>query len=233
MRHAGLLFWLGLALAFDTNAAEALYVRAQPTVPLLVSPSPEAVVVRRLAPGDPLGVLGRENGFVNVQTADGVTGWMRETELTAIAPPAARVAELERELASLRSQLAETQSALQNAQARLRQAQLAANDARASEADELAALTAERDRLQQTLAERDTALQALHNRVAELEMAREAARLLAEQRGREPSGISSARTPLELGLAGAAGLGLALLGAWFGNAIARRRLRHRYHGLEL
>ena len=106
-----LLSILGMALlSGGANAAvETLYVKAQPSVALTAAPAPDAVTVRRLTPGDALTVVGRQPGFVNVQLADGVQGWLRDADVTNTAPPAQRVATLEQESAELRRQLAAAQ----------------------------------------------------------------------------------------------------------------------------
>lgn len=231
--HVG-IFMLGLALLPDAFAAEeeSLYVRAQPAVALLSTPSAEAVIVRRLTPGDSVTVLGREAGFVNVQ-AGPVAGWMRETDLTAAVPPTQRVAQLETELADVRRQLSVAGNTLRNAQAELQQARQSAAAARDSGADRAAEILAERDTLKTTLAAAQAQIETLSTRLAELEMAREAAQLLAEQ---QPATIDRYRgrfSNQELLSAALGAVFFALLGMWLGTMRWQRRLRQRYHGLEL
>jgi hypothetical protein len=234
-----LLSILGTALLLNSAqaAVETLYVQAQPVVALTSTPSPDAVIVRRLTPGDPLIVVGRQPGFVHVQLADGVQGWLRDSDVTAAAPPIQRIAVLERENTQLRQQLATAQDELRGAQARLRQAQQAATTARESGAGEAAALETERDSLRARLATREVEVTQLQTRVAELEMAQQmaqdAARLLATRETHNPGSDAARFSRNELIGAAAVALGLALSGAWFGMSAARRRLRQRYHGLDL
>lgn len=234
-----LLSLLGAALLSGgvQAAVETLYVRAQPTVALIATPAPGAVTVRQLTPGDALTVVGRQPGFVNVELADGVQGWLRDADVTATAPQAPRIAALETESAALRQQLAGAQEELRNAQARLRRAEQATAAARESGAGEAATLEAQRDRLQEQLTARDAELGKLRDRVAELEMAQQmaqdAARLLATREAQQPSAKASRFSRNELIGGAAAALALVLAGIWFGTTAARRRLRQRYHGLDL
>lgn len=225
------------ATAAPAAATETLYLRAQASIPLLATPSATAVAVRQMTPGDAVTVLGRQAGFVNVQAADGVQGWLRETDLTAVAPPTARVAELEREADRLRGELASTQDSLDAAEGRLRQARQAAASARESGADQSATLQAENTGLREQLATAADEISRLETRLTEIEtaqrVARESAELLASRQPPEESLVSSRFSNLELIAGAAAALGLVLFGVWFGTASARRRLRRRYHGLEL
>lgn len=224
------------AVPAASSPPETLYVRIEPSVALLAMPSDTATPAGELAPGDAVTVLGRQAGFVNVR-AGGVQGWLRETELTSVAPPAARVAELEQELSRLRAELATARDALDAAEARLRQAREAAANARASGADASAALQAENTALREQLAAAGNEVSRLKARLAEIEtnreVAREAAQLLAAQQPAEGSIESPRFSRVEIGAGLAAAIGLPLLGVWFGISIARRRLRRRYHGLEL
>lgn len=236
-RSIGALFVALLLMPVAQAAVETAYVRAQPAVPLFSTPSADAVVIRQLTPGDALVVLARQPGFVNVQLADGVQGWVRDTDQTASAPGGARVAALEEETVRLGADLATARSELATAQARLRQAQQATASARDSGADQAAALQAERDRLQEQLAAAETSLGRLRNRVAELEMAQQmnqdAARLLASRQPEEAGGSAARFAARDIAVAAILAVGIALLGAWFGMLNARRRLSRRYHGLEL
>lgn len=231
--HTLLFLLLGLCCApLAQSADEVLYVRAQAAIPLLSGPAAEAVVLRRLAPGDRLTVVSRQPGFVEVAMPDGASGWMRETDVTAVAPPAVRVSSLETEVDQLRRELATAQANLRNAQGELQQARAAANSARTAGAGEIDVLRAERDRLQQALDARNLEFTQLTARVAELEMAQQAARLLAERKTAAPA--DRLHLPaMQWALAVLAAFALVLLGAWYGRANARRRLRQRYHGLEL
>jgi len=225
---------LSLLLApFVQAADETLYVRAQPSVALLSAPAADAVITHRLAPGDAVTVLGREAGFVNVQTGGDILGWMRETDLTAVVPAAQSVGQLENQAGELRRQLAAAQNALRTAQAELQQARQAAAAARSSGTNETAALTAERDALRQALDASSAELEPLRTRLAELEMAQDAAQLLAQ---RQPAGhrvMQNRFSPKELAITGIIAALLLLSGVWLGISTSRRRLRQRYHGLDL
>lgn len=233
--------WIGVLLVLllapaAQSAEETLYVRAQASVAVLSTPAAEATIVRRLTPGDSVAVLGREAGFVHVRVNDTTQGWMRETDLTAVAPPAQRVAQLEGQVDELRQQRDAAQASLRRAQSELQQAQQAqqaAAAARNSGADETSALQAERDALQQSLAASNAELASLRTRVAELEMAREAAELLAEQQPAAADFGQQRFSRTELVIAAATALLLAFAGIWVGMSSSRRRLRQRYHGLEL
>ena len=214
------------------SAEETLYLRTQPSIPLLSSTAADATVLRRLAPGEAARVLGRQAGFVNVDVA-GARGWLRETDLTAIPPPGVRVAELEGQVDKLGSELAASQAALRAAEAEARQARATASAARNAGADEAAGLAEERDALQQALSTSQAELAALRTQLAELEMAQDAQRLLAQQQPTTAPGAKTRFSLNELALGAAIGLLLAVFGAWLGTANARRRLRRRYHGLEL
>lgn len=219
------------------TAVETLYVHAAPSVPLLATPSPTAVVIRELAPGDALTVVGREAGFVNVQAADGIRGWLSETDLSATPPPAARVAELEQEVSRLGAELAAAKQALATSETRLRQARQAAAGARESGAEAATALQGENAALREDLARALADAEALESRLAAIEADRQAALDAAELLAatQPPDDTRTGATALTRQVA--AGLGMAilltLLGAWLGHARARRRLRRRYHGLEL
>lgn len=220
-----------------TPAVETLYVRAEPSAALLATPSTTAVVIRELTPGDAVTVLGRQAGFVNVQAADGVQGWLSETSLTGVLPPAVHVAQLEQEIAGLRKELAAVRASLERSEARLRAAQTAAANARESGADTSAALKSENDALQERLAAATAEVSGLKARLEDIEteqqIARDAAELLAARQPPEDSAASARFSNAELAAGLAVALGLAVMGAWFGTASARRRLRRRYHGLEL
>lgn len=230
--------WIGILLVLllapiAHSAEETQYVRAQASVAVLSTPAAEATIVRRLTPGDSVTVLGREAGFINVRVNDATQGWMRETDLTAVAPPAQRFAQLEGQADELRQQRDAAQAALRKAQFELQQAQQLVATARNSGANEAATLLAERDSLQQTLDARNAELATMRTRIVELEMAREAAELLAEQ---QPAarGFSQQRfSRAELVIAAGAALLLVFAGMWAGGSSSRRRLRQRYHGLEL
>lgn len=229
---------LALLLSAAVQAApETVYVRALPSVPLLSSPSADAIVVRRLTPGDALVVVGRQPGYVNVQLADAVQGWLQESNITTSAPPAARVTELEQALADGRAALATAQTQLTATQAQLRQAQQAASAARTSGAGRAEALEAENEQLRSQLAAAETELAGLRARVAELEMAQQmsqdAARLLAARKPVSADAPARRFTVGEIALAAGAVAILALLTGWLGYGSARRRLRQRYHGLDL
>lgn len=217
----------------EQPAVEILFVRPQPSVPMLSTPAANGIVVRQLSPGDRVTVLGRQAGFVNVQAADGVQGWLGETALTRAAPPAARVTELEQDLEQLRGELAAAQGRLRTTQARLRQAEESAAAARASGSDRSAQLEAANRDLQSALDAATARAQRLEADAAQLRLAQQAAQLLA---ARQPTGAaleSSRFSRAELASAAAAALALVLAGAWFGAARTRRRLRQRYHGMEL
>lgn len=221
----------------ETPAVETLYLRAQPSTALLATPAATAAAIRQLTPGDAVTVLGREAGFVNVQAADGVQGWLRETDLTSVAPAAMRVAELEREAARLREDLAGARDSLEATEARLRQARQATASARENGADESAALEAETADLRAKLAVATDEIARLEAQLTQIatdrQAAREAAELLAARQPAEDSLDASRFSNIELAVGAAAALGLALLGVWFGTATARRKMRRRYHGLEL
>ena len=235
MRSAKAIFLSGLMLVVPNlhAADETLYVRAQASVGLFTTPAADAVITRRLTPGDPVTVINRQGGFVNVEVESGVQGWLRETDLTAVAPASRQVTELETQVENLRQQLAAAQADLRTAQNELRQARNAASAASSSESGEIAALTTERDRLAAELETTRAEVVTLRERVTELEMAQSAARLLAEHQPAAASLKGRRYSAAELAAAGVAALLLALLGTWFGTASARRRLRRRYHGLEL
>ena len=230
--------WIGILLVLllapaAQSAEETLYVRAQPSVAVLSTPAAEAAIVRRLTPGDSVAVLGRQAGFVHVRINDTTQGWMRETDLTAVAPPAQRVAQLEGQVDELRQQRDAAQASLRRAQGELQQAQQAVAAARDSGANETSALQTQRDALQQSLAASEAELASLRTRVAELEMAREAAELLAEQQPAATDFSQQRFSRTELAIAAVAALLLAFAGMWLGRSSSRRRLRQRYHGLEL
>lgn len=230
--------WIGILLALliapvVQAAEEALYVRAQATIAVLSTPAADATIVRRLAPGDSVGVLGREGGFVHVQINETTQGWMRETDLTAVAPPAQRIAELEGQADELRQQRDAAQASLRRAQADLQQARQSIAAAQDSGADEAAQLLAERDALQQSLTASTAELSELRARNAEQEMARQAAELIAEQQPASTNFSEQRFSRVELAIAAAAALLLAFAGIWIGTSASRRRLRQRYHGLEL
>lgn len=229
------IFLLVLFSAAMARAAEeeALYVRAQPSVAVLSTPAADASIVRRLSPGDQVALLGREAGFVNVQINETTQGWMRETDLTAVAPATQRVSQLESQLDELRRQRDAAQASLRRTQTELQQAQQTVAAARTSGASEATALQAERDNLQQSLAARDAELAQLRTRVSELEMAREAAELLAEQQPVTPNFGQQRFSRTDLAVVASTALLLTLGGVWFGMSSSRRRLRQRYHGLEL
>lgn len=237
MRSTMGILMLGLVLSAAVSAAEeTLYVRTQPSVGLFTTPAADAVIVRRLTPGDPVTVITRQDGFVNVRAGAGIEGWLRETDLTAVVPATQRVGQLETEVNNLRQQLATAQSTLRTTQAELRQAKnaaAAASAANASESDEIRILTAERDRLEAELTTSRAEAVALQERASELQMAQSAARLLAEQQPATRSLAGNRYSTSELAAAGFAALVLTLLGTWLGTVSARRRLRRRYHGLEL
>lgn len=236
MRSTMGILMLGLMLSATVSAAdETLYVRAQPSVGLFTTPAADAVIVRQLTPGDPVTVINRQGGFVNVRVDSGVEGWLRETDLTAVVPATRRVGELEAEVNDLRRQLAAAQSTLRTTQNELRQARNVASAASDSESEQIGTLTAERGRLEAELAtaQAEAEAVALQERVTELEMAQSAARLLAERQPATNSLAGNRYSTSELAIAGFAALVLTLLGTWLGTASARRRLRRRYHGLEL
>ncbi|MBW3566671.1 MAG: TIGR04211 family SH3 domain-containing protein [Proteobacteria bacterium] len=234
MRSTMGILMLGLMLSATVSAAdETLYVRAQPSVGLFTTPAADAVIVRQLTPGDPVTVINRQGGFVNVRVDSGVEGWLRETDLTAVVPATRRVGELEAEVNDLRRQLAAAQSTLRTTQNELRQARNVASAASDSESEQIGTLTAERGRLEAELATAQAEAVALQERVTELEMAQSAARLLAERQPATNSLAGNRYSTSELAIAGFAALVLTLLGTWLGTASARRRLRRRYHGLEL
>lgn len=244
MRNLVGAFVIALLCAVNVHAAgtppatpEILYLRAQPSIPLFPAPSATAVPVRQMTPGVAVTVLGREAGFVNVRAPDGVQGWLRETDLTGVAPPGARVPELEREAARLRGDLAAAQEALRASEARLRQARQATASARESGADASAALEAENTALREQLAAANAEAAQIRARLAQIETEREAAReaaalLAARQPPADSSGIARF-SGIELAAGAGGAIGVALLGAWLGAVTARRRLRRRYHGLEL
>lgn len=227
------LLCLGLAMPGPLHAAEeTLYVRARPSVPLLPAPNATAVPSRQLTPGQAVAVLGRETGFVNVRLQDGGTGWLEEADLTGVVPAAARLAAAEQQIASLERQLGEARNAAADIQARLRRAERNTLAARESGADEVAALAAERDRLQAALKTRDNELAELGRKLSQLEMAREAARLLAAQQV-EAATVARSYSMLEIVSAAGAAAALTLLGLWLGASGTRRRIRRRFNGLEL
>lgn len=213
--------------------AETLYVRAQPSVALLSSPALEATVTRRLTPGDSISVLSRDTGYVQVQTADGTQGWLRESDVTDTVPPAQRVAALEQETAGLQRQLAAAQNSLRSTQAELRQARQAAETARDAGQGKAADLESENLALQETLATRQQEIDRLQQRVAELEMAQEASRLLTATRPTVSESIARRYSAREMLAFAGSGVLLAMLGMWAGSSASRRRLRRRYNGLEL
>lgn len=232
MRKIWLISWLALLLP-GAALAETLYVRAQPSIALVSSPALEATVIRRLTPGDSVSVLARDGGFAQVQTADGAQGWLREADLTATVPPTQRVTALEQEVAELQRQLTTAQSGLRSAQAELRQARQAAETARNAGQGKAADLESENLTLQETLNARQQEIDRLQQRVAELEMAQEASRLLTTARPAMTETIARRYSPSELLAMAGFGIALALLGLWAGTSASRRRLRRRYHGLEL
>lgn len=232
MRAFLVLICLGLA-AFVANAAdETLYVRARPVVPLLAAPQAAAAPVRQLPPGEAVTVLGRSAGFVNVRLADGTLGWLQETDLSAAVPASQRLVQLEGDNARLQQELAAAKAAARRAEERQRQAEAAVASARADGADTTAELVAERDRLAGQLAARDAELTELTSQLAELEMAQEATKLLAAQRA-ESAAQGPELSARQAVVLGATGLALAVLAAWAGASNARRRIRRRYHGIEL
>lgn len=230
------IFWLMNCLALllpGVALAETMYLRAQPSVALLSSPALEAPVTRRLTPGDSVSVLLRENGFAQVQTGDGAQGWLREADLTSTAPPAQRVAALEQENAELLRQLTASRNSLRNAQAELRQVRQSAEAVREAGQGKATDLETENAALQAALALRQQDMEKLQRRLTELEMAEEARRLLTTARPAiSETLIRRYSTPELLAVAAFGGL-LALLGLWTGMRASRRRLRRRYHGLEL
>lgn len=234
MRSTVGILMLGLVVSAATNAAEeTLYIRAQPSVGLFTTPAADAVIVRRLTPGDPVTVQTRQAGFVNVRIGAGIEGWLRETDLTAVVPATQRVGQLETEVNKLRQQLATAQSTLLTTRGALRQAQSSAAVANASDSDEIRTLTADRGRLAAELSTSQSEVATLQKKVTELEMAQSAARLLAEQQPATRSLGGNWYSTSVLASAGIAALALTLLGTWLGTVTARRRLRRRYHGLEL
>ena len=233
MRNILPVLMMCLLPLFVQAAEETLFLRAQATIPLLSTAGADATILRRLTPGESVQVVMRQGGMVNVTLADGTQGWLRETDLTAVAPPAARLATLEAQLDELRAQLAASQVTLRDTQTQLRRAQAAASSAQDAGASETAELAAERDRLARALEENRAALATTRSRLAELEMAQEAQRLLANTRPETESDLSSRFETREVLFAGVLALILALGGAWLGSSAVHRRLRQRYHGLEL
>jgi hypothetical protein len=62
-------------------------------------------VLGTVAPGDPVEVLQRSNGWARVRTRTGKEGWVIESHLNATAPPLERVGRLEADAVRLRAEL--------------------------------------------------------------------------------------------------------------------------------
>lgn len=208
------------------------YVARRASVALLATPAPDAVLLARLTPDEPVSVLGESGDFINVRTSSGMEGWLAAEDVTATQPAGeqldaaqARVAELEGQVASLQRQLRNTQAQARQASSALSNSQEDTEAELASLREQLTAATQELE----TLRGRNAALE---SEIAEYELAEQTRQMLARTNTREA-------TPEQASLAGywplltALAAGLALVGFIFGYGLKSRRIRKRLHGLEL
>lgn len=210
---------------------ETRFVAKSARVALLQAPTPEAVILMRLTPGEEIAVLGREAGFINVRTISGMEGWLAASDVTAETPAENLLLTANTRIEELEATVANLQRQLRNAQAQARQA-----SQRLGNTEESAA--AEVTRLQEALENTGSELAALRERnaalqseLAEYEMAEESRQLLA---GANKQG-NNATPRLEEFRWTMAVIAAALLLAGFvsGYVLKTRRVRARFRGLDI
>lgn len=219
-------------------APETRFVRHQPSIPLVSDPGAEAVIVKRLTPGEIVTVLGEQGDFVNV-SSEGTSGWVRNTDLTTELPPSRLVEQAQSELAAseekvsgLEREVASLQQQLRSARANARNAQQDLEATESSQTEELNETKLRVDELSEQLQQANTALEESRQRISELEMARSASKLLAQTPARSAE-TSSALFGKTLVYSIGAGAGLFVLGLLLGILWRNRQLRKRYYGMEL
>ncbi|MBW2242186.1 MAG: TIGR04211 family SH3 domain-containing protein [Deltaproteobacteria bacterium] len=97
----------GLWLLAGAVQAEKAWVRGAP-LNLRSGPGTAYRILASSQPGDPLEVLKRGDGWTQVRTVEGKTGWIAAGYLDPEAPPAVRLSQIEAEAERLRSTLAST-----------------------------------------------------------------------------------------------------------------------------
>ena len=213
------------------NQQEIRFVAKSPSVALLQAATPEAPILMRLTPGEQVVVLGRGDGFVNVRTVSGMEGWLASSDVTAETPAEDRLVAATAEIEELEATVADLQRQLRNARAQAQRASQQLDNSQDSAAAEVTRLQEELEAAGNelaTLRERNAALQ---SEVAEYEMAEESRRLLA----RTAEDDSNATGTLENYRWWLAMVAAALLLAGFvgGYVLKTRRVRARFHGLEI
>lgn len=235
---AALTSFLICANTIAAETPEAMFVKPA-NMNLLAAPAPDALAAGQVSPGDRVTVLERQAGFVNVQAGDGTQGWLAEDHLTVSPPADIRVAELEEEnsglqeqLSQLNEQINQLRTQLNRAQSQARNAETALNSAQNNSGERIAELEAANGKLKKSMLGAEAETQALLERVAQLEMAQGASRLLAESQ----NAVDESRHVWDwqaTGVASGIGIALLLIGGIGGAQWNVRRLRRRYHGLEL
>lgn len=237
---------LGALSAFSVMvtaaAPETRFVRNQPSIPLVSEPGPEAVIIKRLTPGEAVTVIGEQGNFVNV-TAGGTDGWIQATDLTTTQPPALRLeteleqarsnlqAAQERE-STLENEIAGLQQQLRTARANARNAEQSLVATESSQTEELNEARLRIDQLETALEQSQDALEKAEARLSELEMARSASQLLARSPARSgPNGAYLWNPSLSYAIG--ASFAALLLGLLLGIYWRNRQLKKRYSGMEL
>jgi len=180
----------GLALAAGARAEQA-WITERIEVGVHQARAADSPILVLLPSGTPLEVLAREEGAVEVRTAEGIEGWIDARYLSSDPPAGRRLAEQGRRLETLtgeleaaRARLAELEERLGEAEARARSAEqslLAAEQeqqARAAAQRETDQAASEALRELQRLAEDN---QRLKQRISELEAAQAMLAERAEQ----------------------------------------------------
>lgn len=123
--YTALLSLIFVCLCVAPAAAESGWVRGAP-LNLRTGAGVQYKIVGTAKPGDRMEVIGRSDGWTQVRTAAGKTGWIAAGYLDPQPPPALRLEQLETETGVLRTQLEEIRS--EAAQLRESNATLASTD---------------------------------------------------------------------------------------------------------
>jgi uncharacterized protein YgiM (DUF1202 family) len=98
-----------LALA-GAASAQTAWVRGESRLNVRTGPGPDYRIIEMVKDDDPVTVVRKQADWTRVKTAAGNDGWVPTNFLTADAPPAVRVGQLESEAQTLRERVAALES---------------------------------------------------------------------------------------------------------------------------
>lgn len=222
---------IGSTTSWSADETETRYVAKQASVALLATPSPEAVILARLVPDEPVTLLGESTGYLNVRTVSGMEGWLNETAVTAEVPAGERLEDARTRIAELEGSIENLQRQLRNAQAQARQASTALDNRQQDAQAEVERLQAALQQAQAEASELRDRNNVLEADIADYELAEQSRQLLA--RARPVDQDDSYLSELDLPVITAIAAVFLLAGFVVGYLVKARRIRRRFHGMEI